>query len=185
MQDVFKDFPVTDEEFGVLEKEYGNLCHFMSWDLIKRNSNNNSMLEEEDITQNLRIALLRACSYHKRQVYLEQCLHLCKKHVRGKFFALMLKNLNQLWIDKTKHGANRQKFGEHQEQLLEVLTKNFVPRDIRPSKDAKLKIDAKFSRYCKSIVWNDQRAMGKKVTRERNIRSGMVSLSEYDYLGAF
>jgi len=182
MQDVFKDFPVSTEEFVILEKKYGNLCHFSSWQLIKRNNNNNSMLEEEDITQDLRIALMRACSYHKRQVYLERCLHLCGKHIKDKFCLMLLKDLKELWANKTRHGANKQKFGVHQENLLERLTKRFIPKENRPEKDAKLKIDNKFNTYCKTIVWNAQKALGKKVTREKSVRHGMVSLSEYDYL---
>jgi hypothetical protein len=30
---------------------------------------------------------------------------------------------------------------------------------------------------------NAQKSLGKKITREKGIRTGMVSLSEYDYLG--
>jgi len=32
-------------------------------------------------------------------------------------------------------------------------------------------------------VWNQQRSMGKKITREKPLRAGMVSLSSFDYLG--
>jgi len=52
----------------------------------------------------------------------------------------------------------------------------------RPDRFAPLSIDSKFATYCKAIVWNGQKSMGKKITREKSIRSGMVSLSEFDYL---
>jgi hypothetical protein len=44
-------------------------------------------------------------------------------------------------------------------------------------------MDSKFATYCKAITWNAQKSLGKKITREKSIRTGMVSLSEYDYLG--
>ena len=103
-----------------------------------------------------------------------------KKTVKNKKLVLTLQNL---WNNRTRHGANRQKFGPIQEKLLDELIKKYVPKDIRPSKTESLKIDTKFSTYCKAIVWNGQKSMGKKITREKAIRSGLVSLSEYDYLG--
>jgi len=66
---------------------------------------------------------------------------------------------------------------------LERIIKKTVPKDYRPNPKARLKIDGKFARYCKAIMWNGQKNMGKKITKEKVIRSGQVSLSEYDYLG--
>ena len=62
------------------------------------------------------------------------------------------------------------------------MIEKFVPKEEKPDKEAALKIDSKFATYCKAIVWNGQKSMGKKITREKSIRSGMVSLSEFDYL---
>ena len=42
-------------------------------------------------------------------------------------------------------------------------------------------IDTKFSTYCKAIVWNGQKSLGKKITREKSVRNGVVSLSEFDH----
>jgi hypothetical protein len=69
-----------------------------------------------------------------------------------------------------------------QEKILDRIINKFVPKEHRPKKDAPLKIDSKFTTYCKAIVWNGQKSMGKKITREKSIRSGMVSLSEFDFL---
>jgi hypothetical protein len=66
--------------------------------------------------------------------------------------------------------------------LLQKIVLEIVPANERPDKNDNLKIDAKFSTYCKAIVWNGQKSMGKKITREKSIRSGQVSLSEFDYL---
>jgi len=64
----------------------------------------------------------------------------------------------------------------------QIYIEKFVPKEEKPDKEAALKIDSKFATYCKAIVWNGQKSMGKKITREKSIRSGMVSLSEFDYL---
>jgi len=91
-------------------------------------------------------------------------------------------SLQDLWNNKTRHGANRQKFGPYQEKILYKLTRKIVPKKERPNKKATLKIDSKFTTYCKAITWNEQKSMGKKITREKVIRSSCVSLSEFDYL---
>lgn len=60
----------------------------------------------------------------------------------------------------------------------------YVPKDRRPAKDRPLSIDEKFTTYAKQIVWNSQKSLGKQITREKSWRTGLVSLSEFDYLGA-
>jgi hypothetical protein len=182
VKNVFEDFPVTESEYLELDKKFGSLCEFEAWQLIKKNSRNNHTDEQQDISQDLRIALLRAGSYYKRQVYTENCLKLCDQHVKDAFVKNIVKSLQHLWKNKTRHGANRQKYGPHQEKILDRLVKKCIPREQRPSKDEPLKIDSKFSTYCKSITWNAQKQLGKQITRSKSIRGGMVSLSEYDYL---
>lgn len=98
------------------------------------------------------------------------------------FVALVLEQLLDLWDNRTRHGANKQKFGAYQEQILDTLLKTYVPEDKRPNKQSKLEIDKRFSVYCKAIIWNCGKNLGKKITRERSIRSGLVSLSEHSYL---
>ena len=185
MSEIFKNYPVTTDEFDVLHEKYGRLCHDISWDLLKRNNRNNHTDEEEDINQEILISLMHAASYYKRQTYIKDCLVLCEKYAKDKkFIAIMVEELNDLWSNRKRHGAGRQKFGAYQEKLLDKLVKLLVPKSKRPSKHAPLKTDAEFGPYCKSIAWNRQRALGKKITREKGIRSGMASLSEYDYLGS-
>ena len=166
----------------LLDEKFGDLCEYAAWQLIKKNSRNNHTDEQTDIAQELRIALIRAGSYYKRQVYVVANLELCTKYAKDRFMKCLVGELCELWKNKTRHGANRQKFGPHQEKLLDKLSRLLVPKSERPSKTAALRIDAKFCTYCKSITWNAQKSMGKKITREKAIRSGQVSLSEYDYL---
>lgn len=184
MLDITKNFPITEKEYLELDKKFGDLCLYQSWQLIKKNSRNNFIESQEDIAQDMRIALLRAASYYKRQVYIEKCLELCEKHVKDDFVKSVIIELKHLWKNKTRHGANRQKYGPHQEKMLEKLVRCLVPKEDRPDKKAPLVMDSKFFTYAKAITWNQQKSMGKRITREKSIRTGMVSLSEYDYLGA-
>ncbi len=184
MEYVYKCFPVTEDEFRELEDKYGKLTKYQSWQLIRKNNRNNHTEDPEDFFQDLSISLLRAGSYFKRQTYVESCLELCRKYAKDRFLRRMVRELQKLWKNKTRHGANRQKFGPYQEMLLGKLVRTLVPPAERPSKLVRLTVDdPKFRTYCKAITWNEQKAAGKKITREKSIRAGQVSLSEYDYLG--
>jgi hypothetical protein len=43
-------------------------------------------------------------------------------------------------------------------------------------------METKFLTYCKQILWNATKHLGKKISREKPLRSGQVSLSDHDYL---
>lgn len=182
MLDICTNFSINEEEYAELEKRFGKLTWHAAHELKKKNSRNNYTDEAEDIRQELQMSMLRAGSYYKRQVYIEKCFSVAKKYADDQFLNRILIELENLWQNRTRHGANRQKFGPFQEVLLFKLVRHIVPKKERPDKKANLKIDAKFSTYCKAIVWNGQKSMGKKITREKTIRSGLVSLSEFDYL---
>jgi hypothetical protein len=181
-QNICKDWKITNEEYNMLNDKFGDLAEYAAWELFKKNSRNNHTDEQSDIAQELRIALIRAGSYYKRQIYIEACFKICMKYAKDEFIIMLLESLENLWLNKTRHGANRQKFGLYQEELLYKLTKKLVPKSKRPNKDALLKIDTKFTTYCKAITWNAQKSMGKKITREKGIRSGQISISEFDHL---
>jgi hypothetical protein len=182
VKSICESFPLSDEEYNQLNKEFGHLCHYAAWQLLKKNAKNNHTDDFEDINQELLMSIVRAGSYYKRQVYVEKCLEAAKSYVTDGFVQFVLQELEHLWHNRTRHGANRQKFGAYQETLLERIVKGFVPKDARPRKDQPLKIDTKFATYCKAITWNAQKSMGRKITREKCLRSGQVSLSDYDYL---
>lgn len=183
MIDICNKFPITESEFSQLEHKFGNLAQYAAWQLFKKNSRNNHTDEQEDMVQELRISLIRAGSYYKRQVYIEECLRLCDKYAIDPMLMKVVNQLSSLWANKTRHGANKQKFGPIQEKLLDQIVKQIVPRGERPSKKEPLHLDSKFSTYCKAITWNCQKSMGKKITKEKEVRGTMVSLSEYEYLG--
>lgn len=222
---ICENFPISNGEYLELEKEFGKLTKYAAWQLIKKNDKNSHTDEFEDINQELLMSIIRAGSYYKRQVYIEQCLVRATEYVgsdeavsllefiiqeitkpddllrceskkalermakrekrtdeRYDFLVFVLQELVILWHNRTRHGANRQKFGQFQENLLERLVQQLVPKDFRPYKGQPLRIDTKFATYCKAITWNAQKSMGRKITREKGIRTGQVSLSDYDYL---
>jgi hypothetical protein len=180
---IFDTFQITDEEYTELDRKFGDLCHFVAWDLKRKNSKNNVTDDQEDIAQNMRWAISRAGVYTKRQKYLEDSMEAAKEHVKDNFSKEILEELQHLWNNRTRHGANKQKFGEHQEKILEKLVLAYVPNHLRPDKRRKLQIDKKFVKYCKAIVWNESKNLGKKITRDRRVRFGQVSLSEWSFLG--
>ena len=182
LETIVNTYPIGNEEYKQLEAKFGNLCHYASWELKKKNSNNSLTNDPEDDVQELRIALLRAGSYYKRQTYIENCFKSLRRLVKDKVNKSILRKLNKLWKDRRRHGANRQKFGEYQELILEKLVENYVPKNKKTEKNAKLCIDTKFSIYAKQIVWNAQKNLGKQITREKSWRTGLVSLSEFCYL---
>lgn len=182
MKSICQSFPITATEYDQLTKSFGKLCYYAAHQLQKKNSKNNYTDDFEDINQELQLSIIRAGSYYKRQVYIEKCFSSVRVHNTDPFMGLLCEKLGDLWANRTRHGANRQKFGSRQERMLDALVRTAVPRRRRPDRRASLRIDCKFSTYCKAIVWNGQKSMGKKITREKSIRSGQVSLSEYDYL---
>lgn len=186
LETIVNKFPITEQEYLLLDEKFGNLCYYAAWQLKKKNAQNyfsNDPLGEDDV-QELRIALLRAGSYYKRQTYIESCFDALTKHAKDPFIQKIVASLQKLWEDRRRHGANRQKFGEYQEQILDRLVAKHVPKEDRPDKAKHVKMDTKFYTYCKQIIWNATKSIGKKITREKAIRHGMVSLSEFDYLGS-
>lgn len=183
LETIVNNYPITNAEYEELEKKFGSLCYYASWQLKKKNSKNSMTNDPEDDVQELRIALIRAGSYYKRQTYIESCFESLREHVKDRFIRSLVKQLVKLWLDRRRHGASRQKFGVFQEQILDRLVEKYVPKDYRPVKDKPLSITPVFSTYCKQIIWNAQKSLGKQITREKPLRTGMTSLSEYDYLG--
>lgn len=182
MLNIFKNFPITQEEYQILEKKFGQLCYYASWQLTRKNSSNNHQFDLEDFCQELMFSVLRAGSYYKRQVYIDSCLQALNKVQLPTVANLILHELKDLWANRTRHGANRQKFGDHQEMILKKLCQQYLPQEINPNPERPLQVEAKFATYAKQIIWNAQRNLGKKITREKPLRSGQVSLSDHNYL---
>lgn len=185
MKKICNNYPITEEEYDELQKKFGKLSYYAAHQLKKKNCNNNTTDDIDDINQELQLSIVRAGSYYKRQMYIETCLNLLDLYVKNKLYRIILINLKDLWKNRTRHGASHQKFGDYQELLLDILVSNFIPKEKIPSKSKSLKMDKKFITYCKAILWNGQKLIGKKITKEKNIRTGLCSLSEYDYLGSY
>lgn len=184
LNQTYEEFQITDQEYLLLDTKFGDLVHYAAWQLLKKNAKNNHTDELEDIAQDLRMAVIRAGVYYKRQVFIEECFKKADEYVKDEFTQDVVRELKKLWMNRTRHGANRRKYGLHQERVLETIVKKFVPADKRPSKSAPLSLDTTFVTYCKAITWNCQKSMGKKITREKSWRSGLASLSEYEYLSS-
>lgn len=182
MRNICDEFQITNEEYLELEEEFGKLTKYASWQLLRKNAKNSHTDDFDDVNQELIMSLIRAGTYYKRQVFIERCFEVAKKFVNDYFLAKLLAELETLWQNRTRHGANRQKFGQYQERLLENIINKVVPKDLRPNKTDRLQIDTKFSTYCKAIAWNAQKSIGRKITKEKSIRNGCCSLSEYNYL---
>jgi len=183
MQTICNKWHISDKEYETLDTMFGRLAHKQAWDLKRRNVNNNVSEDQEDMVQEIRIALIRAGSYYKRQTYIESCFDALDEHIKDPFTKALVCELKHLWKNKTRHGANRQKFGDYQEVLLDRLLRKYVPKNARPQRNQPLLLDPKFVTYCKQITWNEQKRMGKKITRDKSWMTGLVSLSEFDYLG--
>lgn len=193
MNYIILKFPITNKEYEYIEKEFGHLMYYNAWELIRKNKKNYHTDDIEDVVQEVRFASIQAVSYFKRQIYIESCMKVLEDHfnttqnlaptIKSQEVS-KLKKLNKLWENRTKHGANRQKFGEREEKILEDMIVMHIPENARPDKNQDLKINPQFVTYYKTIIWNKQKNIGKKITKEKAIRNGMVSLSEYEYLGS-
>lgn len=179
----FRDFTVTSEEFEKLDDEFSQLCYFVSWQLMQNNSKNNHQHEIDDFKQELIMAVIRAASYYKRQTWIESLFVLLNQYIsQNSIWSEINANLQDLWAKKTHHGAYKRKFGEEQEEILDKLAKKFIPDEMRPKKNLPIQINTKFKIYAKRIIWNASRFIGKKITKEKSLRVGQVSLSEHDFL---
>ncbi len=182
MKTICENFPITNSEYENLEIQFGKLTKFATWRLLKKNSRNNHTDEFDDVNQELLLAAILAGSYYKRQIFIEKCMVVAKTNIKDNFIVLILQELQDLWHNRRRHGANKQKFGGWQECILEKIVRSMVPLGERPDKNAPLEIDTKFATYCKAIAWNKSKSMGRKITREKSLRSGMASLSEFQHL---
>lgn len=179
---IFDKFQISEDEYKELDDQFGRYCYKVAHQLKRNNFRNNLTDDVEDIVQDLRWSLSRAGVYTKRQIYLVSCMEVSKKYIQDPLVLSVVNELERLWANKTRHGANKQKYGEHQEWLIESIVEKYVPVSERPDKSRKLILDKQFGAYCKAIIWNCSKNLGKKITRERSIRSGQVSLSEFDFL---
>jgi hypothetical protein len=184
MKSICEQFPLTNAEWMELEDKLDNLVRYAAWQLLKMNAKNSHTDEIDDVTQELRWSIYLAGCYSKRQVYIESCFKVAKKYVKDIVVSDIVQELEDLWNNRTRHGAGRVKYGDFQQELLERIIDQYVPDEEKPDRNKVLKVDSKFMIYCKSILWNSKKSMGKKISREKSWRTGLVSLSEIDHLAS-
>lgn len=183
-KDIFDNFHLTNEEEIILDNQFGDLCYYAAWELYRRNTKNNHIHDVEDLIQELKFSIVIAGCYYKRQTYIESCLSILDSQLSDDNKSVLCK-LQKLWSERTRHGANKQKFGPVEEKILDSLVKKHIAKKDRPNKNnISLVFDSRFATYCKHVMWNAQKTIGRKITKEKPIRIGMASLSEYDYLGS-
>ena len=179
---ILKEWPISDEEFQDLEKQFARLSHKQAWTLIKMNYRNNFSDEEEDIVQDMRLGMMKAAAYTKRQRYTVACFEKLREHCHDAKELLLIDEMESIWEERKNPGGGKRKFDKPREKLLEKLVKKYVPEQDRPNRNERLILDARFKTYCKTITWNEIKQKGKRITREKFWRSGIVSLSEHEFL---
>jgi len=82
---ICKEWKISTAEYNELDEKFGDLCEYAAWELYKKNSRNNHTDEQSDISQNLRMALMKAGSYYKRQIYIAEMFRIVSE-VRRRCF---------------------------------------------------------------------------------------------------
>lgn len=172
-------YRITNKEYENLYDKFDQYAKWAAWQLIKKNSRNSHTNDWDDIYQEVIWSMVRAGSYYKRQTYIEKCFQVVGKYLKDDFLLKLLAELKNLWENRKRHGANRQKFGKLQEDILDSLVKKQVPDKDRPKKDDFLVINKEFAGYCKSIALNTLRSIGKLITKEKPLRDSQVSINKF------
>ena len=107
-----------------------------------------------------------------------------RQNVKDVNVIIELDKLEDLWRSRTHHGANKQRFGLPQEVALDELVSRNVPEEDRPKKNKQLEFNSRFATYVKSVIWNRTKSLGKNISKLKGLRSGMVSLSEYEHMAS-
>lgn len=175
MSSIIKDYPLTNDEYVIIEKAFGGLIRHAANQLGKKNSgifHNSDVIE--DFNQEIKIVCLHAAACVKRQAYLKECFEVTKKY-----------NNNNVVIEEILDVIKPVIFKSYDEKvekiLLEIMNKT-VDIQFHPSKNGLLKITKDLYPYFKAVIWNRQKSLGKQLTKDKKFRLGLVSLSEYDYL---
>ncbi len=175
-------FKLTDEEWQQIYNKFWKLCRHQAKSLLNMNMKGSHTDDQDDIEQEMHQSMIVAAMYHKRQCYIEACFKSLKEFSKDEAIIEMVSKLESVWRNKTKSGGVRQRFGSHQEKILYRLVNSYVPYAVRPSVNTPFKADEKFERYCKANTWNRIKTLGRKITKERSLRNGMASLSNFSHL---
>lgn len=172
-----KKYPVTNEEFEVLEKKYGKLCWFAASNLTY--SNRKSEEDLQDFHSEILIGMFRAGSYYKRQTFIEnvfEYLDKCKIYMEPIDIS-SLQTLKNTWKRKAD-------FNETHEVIIREILKKYEDaiNEDAPKDNLTLQFDEKFEIYCKSIIWNTKKSLGQSISKENKYKCKEISLDEWEFL---
>ncbi len=181
-----KRYPISNDEYKVLDDKYDKLCWFAANGLAR--SNKKSEEDLQDYHSDIQIGMFRAGSYYKRQCFLEATfsyLNNCKLFMDSN----EIEELTVLKNTWSNH-KTRSSFGKPQENELIVLLNKFEgvaynsdsnKIDI-PDINTSLRFDRNFEVYCKAIIWNTKKSLGQQISKENANRNNEISLSEWEFL---
>ncbi len=175
-------FKLTDDEWKQIYNRFWKLGRHQARSLLNGNLKGSHTEDQEDIEQEMFQSMITAAMYHKRQCFIDYCFKSIRKHVKDENVLTKAKELENIWNKKTVKGMVRKKFGINQEKTLYKLVNQHIPQEVRPSPTDPFTFDQNFDKYCKNITWNRIKNIGRKITKERSLRSGMASLSSFNYL---
>lgn len=160
-------FNVTEDEYAELDEAFGRLCHKAAWDAVRKYP----AYDVYDVSQEIFIAMIRSGSQYKRKAYFS----------RAEQYLESL-GLGDLPMVKTC----LKRFNNHvltpEEEHAFLLLMDCLPETgEKPSSKDPLILDKNASSYIKTCLWNQQRCWLKSTGKERSLRKGEVSLSEYDH----
>jgi len=174
-----KRYPISNEEFDILQTKYGKLCWFAATKLAASNKKCDDDLQ--DYHAEISISMYRAGSYYKRQTFIENAfeyLNRCKIYIATEDMNDLI-NLQSCWNKKANF------YEQHEDKLLALVNKYGKNPNIEmqtPDPTTKLVFDDKFSVYCKSILWNASKNIGQNISKENHNRVKEVSLDEWGFL---
>jgi len=181
-------YNITQKEYEELDKQFGKLCHYAAWQIVRFNFPKIKYEQEfPNVDQEIVISVIRAASYYKRQIFLNKAFEFLNSIQLTRQERVKVTALQILW-DGRKEKGNKNKFDKNEEEaLVEVIKTNqnkaSEKGEAAPTQSAPLQLNKEFTIYCKSIIWNTYKSIGKGITKSRKDRKHEVSLSEYDFLG--
>lgn len=175
---IHKEYSIGSEEWELLEKRLGNLCRKITWQLLRQNHIANSDNFEIWNTE-IQMALVRAACYYKRQCYLKKALSALES-IKGRMNEqdrIEAEALLSRWRSRPKNGEPR--FSrEHEKRLAKLLAKSAA--ESAPKKES-LVFDREFEPYAKRIIWNAQKTLGRKMSKQKQ-EATMLSLDDLAFL---
>jgi len=172
-----KRYPITNQEFEVLEEKYGKLCWYAATNLAF--TNGKSEEDRQYFHSEILIGIFRAGSYYKRQTFIENVFEYLDKY-KDEMESSDIFNLEKL-KDTWKHKAN---FTETHEIIIREILKKYenISKEECPKDNFSLIFDDKFEIYCKAIIWNTKKSLGQAISKDNENRRKEVSFDDCQFL---